>query len=94
MVQLSVDALLTCPATIEPAPAPTELLKVTVTFLQIAVGRMVSPIVTIERQVDEFPLLSVTVRVTLFAPKLAQVNEVGVMDVVWIAQLSVDPLLT
>ena len=82
MVQLSVDPLLTCADTIEPAPAPVVLLNVTVTFLQIAVGRMVSPMVTTETQVDEFPLLSVTVMVTLFAPKLAQVNDVGVMDVV------------
>ena len=82
MVQLSVDPLLTCAATIEPAPAPVVLLNVTVTFRQIAVGRMVSPMVTTETQVDEFPLLSVTVIVTLFAPKLAQVNEVGVMVVV------------
>ena len=52
-----------------------------------------STTVTVAVHVREFPAASKTVSVTVFAPRLAQVNELGetVMDV--IPQLSLEPLL-
>ena len=79
MEQLSVEELFTCPLVIEPVPAP---FSTAVTFRQMAVGEIVSAMVITERQVDVFPLLSVTVKVTLFAPTFPQVKEIGGMDMV------------
>ena len=90
-LQLSVELLFTCAAVMEPLPAP---FKNTVTFWQFATGRRVSAMVITERQVDEFPLESLTVRITLFAPTFAQVKDVGGMEIVCIAQLSVELLFT
>ena len=44
-------------------------------------------------QVFVFPFASVTVSVTVFGPKFAQVNESGVAESVVVVQLSLDPLL-
>ena len=41
---------------------------------------MLSTTVTVAVQVAVFPLPSFTVRVTVFAPRLAQVNALGVTD--------------
>jgi len=54
---------------------------------------MLSTTVTIAVQVNEFPFTSVTVRVTVFAPRLAQVNELGVTFMLAIPQASELPLL-
>ena len=54
---------------------------------------MLSSTVTVAEQVDEFPLLSVTVRVTMFGPTLAQVNELGDTLIEAIPQASEEPLL-
>ena len=89
--QLSVEPLFTAVAVVEPFPPA---FRKTVTFWHTAIGRIVSPTVTTELQLDEFPLLSVTVIVTLFAPKFAQLNVVGLMIVEAMVQLSVDPLFT
>ena len=78
-VQLSVELLFTCAVVIVAVPEP---FRAAVTFLQMALGRIVSAMVITERQVEEFPLLSVTVKVTLFAPTFPQVKEEGGMDTV------------
>ena len=91
MLQLSVELLLTCVVVILPAPL---LFKVTVTFWQTALGRSVSATVTTELQLEVLPLLSVTVRVTLFAPVFAQLNVEGEIVVRATVQLSFEPLFT
>src|SRR5687768_13516029 len=48
------------------------LVKSTVIFLQMAIGSVLSTIVTIAEHEDELPDESVTVRVTVFAPRLLQ----------------------
>ena len=53
---------------------------------------MWSSTVTIAEQVDTFPLLSVTVSVTVLAPTFAQVNELGATDILAIPQASDEPL--
>lgn len=50
--------------------------------------------VTVAFAVSIFPLVSVTVNVTVFAPKSAQVNEFGDTDNDATAQSSEDPLFT
>ena len=71
-------------------PAP---LSCTVIFLQIAFGRSVSETMTEALQVDVFPLTSVAVRVTMFAPRLEQLNTVGFADKDKIPQASLVALL-
>ena len=63
-------------------------------FCVTTVGEIVSRIVTVAAPVFEFPLLSVTVSVTVFELVSAQLKELGVTDMVAMAQLSVDPLFT
>ena len=53
---------------------PIESKKI-VAFLHIAVGGTVSNIVTVAVQVEELPLASCAVKVIIFAPVSAQVNE-------------------
>ena len=53
---------------------------------------MWSSTVTTAEQVDEFPLLSMTVRTTVFAPTFAQENEFGATLIDAIPQASDEPL--
>ena len=53
---------------------------------------MLSSTVTIAEQVDEFPLLSVTVRTTVFAPTFKQENELCDKLLEAIPQASLEPL--
>ena len=71
MPQKSWDPLSTC--AVKTVDIPLVFRKV-VTFLQSATGTTVSNTVTIELQVDVFPLTSVTVSVTELAPTFEQVN--------------------
>ena len=48
--------------------------------------------VTTAEQVEKFPLLSMTVRVTVFAPTFAQENELGATLIEAIPQASDEPL--
>ena len=50
--------------------------------------------VTTELQLDVFPLLSLTVNVTLLFPELRQLNEEGLTVILFRLQLSDEPLLT
>ena len=59
---------------------------------QIVVGEIVSITVTVEVQLLELPLTSVTVKVTTFAPTSAHVNDVAVDTYVAIPQASELPL--
>ena len=61
--------------------------------LHFAAGTIVSSTVTTAIQVFMFPLASTAVKVTLFAPKFAQVKSYTSRYMVSIAQLSLDPLL-
>ena len=89
-VQLSLDPLFTSWGVIINCPlAPNE----NVLFLAIATGLIVSTTVTVAVAVETLPLTSVTVKVTVLAPVLAQVKEVLLNAYVAIPQLSVDPLL-
>ena len=54
---------------------------------------MLSMMVTVAVQVELFPLWSVTVNVTVFAPRFEHVNEFGLTVIDAIVQLSVEPLL-
>ena len=74
-------------------PVPTPL-KTIVAFLQIATGGELSCMVMIPEQEDEFPLLSVTIKVSLIEPTFAQVNEVLERLSKLIVQLSVELLFT
>ena len=67
-------------------------LSATVIFWQIAVGGVTSATITTALQVDEFPFTSVTVSVTLFAPRFVQLKEEGVTDKDAIPQASELPL--
>src|SRR6185436_971301 len=67
--QASVDPLSIWAAVIEALP---DASNCTVMLWQVAIGAMWSSTVTVEEQVEEFPLLSVTVRVAVFAPTFAQ----------------------
>jgi len=64
----------------------------TVISWQTAVGGVISWTVTIATQVFTLPLLSVTVRVTLFAPTSAQVNALGEAVSEAMPQASFEPL--
>src|SRR5688500_8959496 len=64
----------------------------TVMFWQIAVGAILSSTVTVAVQVDVFPFTSVTVKVTVFGPPLAQVQLVISSDRLWIPHASLLPL--
>ena len=58
---------------------------------QVITGSMVSTTSMIPEQVAVFPPISVTVKVTLLEPKLAQVNELATIDKITIEQLSEEP---
>ena len=65
-----------------------------VRFWQIAVGAMLSSTVIIAVQVSELPLLSVTVKITVLAPKSLQ-SKVSISKAKEeIPQASLDPLST
>ena len=57
----------------------------------MATGGTVSSIVIVAVQVETLPLLSVTVKVEVFAPTFAQVNAVGVALRLAMPQLSLLP---
>ena len=59
-----------------------------------ATGATLSSTVTVAVHVETIPLLSVTVRVTVFGPTLAQVNELGLTERVAMPQASEEPLST
>ncbi len=88
--QLSVLLLLINAAVTLPLPLA---FKLTVRFRQIALGAMLSLTVTVAVQLSVLPAASPTVKVTVFVPRLLQLNELGLTDVLVTAQLSVDPLL-
>ena len=88
--QLSNDPLLICAAVIVACPA---VFKFIVNGCVITVGRILSCTVTVALAEVTFPFTSVTVKITVFAPTLAQVKEVLFKVIVLIAQLSVEPLL-
>ena len=60
-------------------------------FWHTAVGATLSSTITVEVQVELFPLTSVTVSVTVFGPTSAQVKLFGLTDILAIPQLSVLP---
>ena len=72
-----------------------EAFKYALMFCAIATGAVTSWTVTVANPVFTFPLLSVTVKVTVLVPKLAQVNVLGETDnnALLIPQASVEPLL-
>ena len=89
IVQLSVDPLFTC------APVKVKVPfdpKYAVMFLVITFGLIVSDNVTVAVPVFMFPLVSVTVKVTMFDPILAQVNVLGETATVAIPHASLEPL--
>ena len=93
-VQLSVEPLLICPAVIEAVPLA---LSWTVIFWQLASGGTVSSTVTLDMQVEVFPLPSVTVIATMLLPRLLQLNVEGETEKPRLppaVQLSVEPLFT
>src|ERR1043165_3315501 len=63
-------------------------------FLQAATGAVVSTTVTVAVQLSLLPLLSVTVKVTVFGPTLAQVKVSGLTLREAIPQASLEPLST
>src|SRR5438552_3767671 len=71
MPQASVLPLLICAGSIVPWPLASNS---TLRFWQTATGGTESSTVTVAVQVELLPLLSVTVRVTLFVPMLLQSN--------------------
>jgi hypothetical protein len=89
--QASLEPLSTCWAVIEAAPAASSCM---VSAWQIAIGATLSSTVMVEVQVLTFPLLSVTVKVTVLGPTLAQVNDVLSRLSEAIPQASLDPLST
>src|SRR5438128_450865 len=68
--------------------------RLIVIFLHLATGLTLSSTVTVLEQVETLPLLSVTVRVTVFGPTLAQVNELGLTLLEAMPQASLLPLST
>ena len=88
-VQLS--AVVGVPKVTAVAVQPEFVVAVTFAGAEI-VGRITSKTVTVAVPVAEFPLTSVTVSVTLFEPRLAQVKVFGVTDIDAIPPLSVEPL--
>ena len=67
-----------------------EALRFNVKSLQSATGGVTSTMVTVAAQELTFPLVSVTVNVTEFAPKLVQSKLVGFATKLAITQLSVE----
>ena len=65
-----------------------------VVFWQLAVGLMVSSTVTVAVHEPLFPALSVTVKVTMFAPIWAQAKLLGLTVIEAIPLLELDPLST
>ena len=61
-------------------------------FLVTAVGLISSTTVTTASEDDELPVLSLTVKVTVFSPLLEQLNVDLLIEIV-VVQLSVLPLL-
>ena len=70
------------------------LSNCTVTFLQIAVGGVISWTVTVAPHVLEFPFTSMTVNTTGFAPTFTQVKAVVFKAVEAMPQASVELLFT
>lgn len=89
--QLSELPLLTWAAVIVAAP---EAFRLTEILRHKAVGGTLSTTVTVDKQVATFPLLSVTVKVTVLAPTLEQLNVEGETERDAIPHASDDPLLT
>ena len=89
MVQLSVDPLLIVAGVTVSVP---DGFNAPVKFWQITVGSIVSMTVTVEVQPDAFPFTSVTVNVTVFAPKLEHVKLLGKTVIDAIPHPSLDPL--
>ena len=88
-----LSAVMAVPKTTPVAVQPE--LVFTVTFAgAVIVGKIKSTTVTMAVLVAEFPCTSVTVKVTVFAPILAHVKELGATDILAIKVLSVEPLLT
>ena len=87
--QMSLDPLFTCDAVMEAVPPE----RVTVTFLQTALGAVLSTTVTIAVPVAVLLLLSVTVSVTVFAPTFEQLKEVLLNEIEATPQASAEPLL-
>jgi len=75
--QLSEPELNTSLGVMLPLPVA---FKVTVAGLQVTVGARLSTMVTVAWQVLTFPLPSLAVRVTVFAPMFAQVKEFGLTE--------------
>jgi hypothetical protein len=73
-LQLSEAELITSAGVIRAVPA---LSRSTVMFLHVTAGLILSMTVTVAVQVDDNPVLSTTVRVTEFWPRLAHVNDSG-----------------
>ncbi|MFN9971543.1 MAG: hypothetical protein ACK58T_16800, partial [Phycisphaerae bacterium] len=71
-----------------------ELMVVLMFAGQVMVGAIPSTTFTIEVHVDELPLTSVTVRVTVFGPISEQSNPCGDTLMLAMEQLSPLPLLT
>ena len=80
---ISVDTMVALP----------EASSCTVISVQTALGSMSSSTVTVDVQVDVFPLGSVAIKVTVFAPTSVQENASGVAESET-EQLSADPLST
>ena len=89
MPQLSDEPLSICAAVMVAVPPA---FNCTVIFWQMAVGGIVSCTVTVAPQVATLPLRSVTVSVTAFAPMSEQSNALGDTVMLWIPQLSNEPL--
>ena len=87
--QLSLLPLSISPAVIVALPLPS---SETVTFWQTAIGEIVSWTVAAETRVEELPLPSLTVRVTLLLPTLLQLKDVVLALVLLTLQLSELPL--
>jgi len=89
--QLSKLPLLICDDVMLAVP---DEFRFTEIFWHIAVGSTLSSTVTVAVQVEEFPLTSVTVNVTVFAPTFEQLNVAGETVIVPIPQASELPLST
>ena len=88
--QASSEPLSTKAAVVLPFPV---LSNWTTTFWAIATGTTLSSTVTFALAVDTLPLLSVTVKVTVFVPTSEQTKSVWLKASVAIPQLSYDELL-
>jgi hypothetical protein len=74
-------------------PVPEEF-NTNVNGVQVATGAVLSCTVTVALQVALFPLLSVTVKVTVLNPTFEQLNVEGLTVILAIPQASEDPLST